>query len=119
MPGTERRKFLRVIFDAPATLTTPSGDKLPTTLLDLSLKGVLLKTVEGFTNEEGNYSLQIELDENTSISMSLSLSHTEKDSIGLTCEQIDLDSMTHLRRLVELNMGNADLLDRELNELAS
>jgi hypothetical protein len=32
----------------------------------------------------------------------------------LRCDSIDLDSITHLRRLVELNAGDPRELDREL-----
>jgi hypothetical protein len=38
---------------------------------------------------------------------------------ALLCHSIDIDSVTHLRRLVELNLGNADLLQRELSALVS
>lgn len=31
---------------------------------------------------------------------------------------IDIDSMTHLRRLIELNVGDDELLHRELEQLA-
>ena len=41
----------------------------------------------------------------------------EGGKIGLQCESIDLDSITHLRRLVELNAGDPALLDRELSSL--
>jgi len=32
---------------------------------------------------------------------------------------IDVDSMTHLRRLIELNLGDPTLLERELKALVS
>jgi hypothetical protein len=35
----------------------------------------------------------------------------------LRCENIDIDSITHLRRLVDLNAGDASLLDREFSAL--
>jgi hypothetical protein len=37
--------------------------------------------------------------------------------MGLQTEHIDLDSISHLRRLIELNVGDADILNRELGEL--
>jgi hypothetical protein len=37
----------------------------------------------------------------------------------LLCESIDLDSITHLRRLVELNAGDPALLERELTALVA
>lgn len=37
--------------------------------------------------------------------------------VGLRCSSLDLDSATHLRRLVELNLGDPALLERELATL--
>ena len=36
---------------------------------------------------------------------------------GLLCKGIDLDSVTHLRRLIELQLGDPALLERDLAEL--
>ena len=43
--------------------------------------------------------------------------HVEGRYAGLRCLAIDLDSVTHLRRLVELNLGDPALLERELSAL--
>jgi hypothetical protein len=45
--------------------------------------------------------------------------HSQQDSLGLRCEKIDIESASHLRRLLELNMGDAELLSRELDELSN
>jgi len=42
------------------------------------------------------------------------LAHIRNNNVGLRCEYIDIDSITYLRRLVELNLGDAELLEREL-----
>ena len=49
--------------------------------------------------------------------MNCQLAHCHGRLAGLVCTSIDLDSITHLRRLVELNLGDPDLLDRELSAL--
>ena len=49
--------------------------------------------------------------------MNVKVAHVEGRYAGLVCEGIDIDSVTHLRRLVELNLGDPDLLDRELSSL--
>jgi hypothetical protein len=36
----------------------------------------------------------------------------------LQCNAIDIDSVTHLRRLVELNLGNSEQLNKELSQLS-
>jgi hypothetical protein len=43
--------------------------------------------------------------------------HQDGQHIGIKCRHIDVDSLTRLRRLVELNLGDATLLDRELPHL--
>ncbi|HXK57002.1 MAG TPA: PilZ domain-containing protein, partial [Gammaproteobacteria bacterium] len=37
--------------------------------------------------------------------------------LGLRCVSIDMESIGHLRRLVELNLGDAELLHRDLESL--
>ena len=39
--------------------------------------------------------------------------------LACAARSIDLDSITHLRRLVELNSGDAAMLERELHTLIS
>ena len=51
------------------------------------------------------------------INMEIKVVHGEGRYAGLHCLAIDIDSVTHLRRLVELNLGDPALLDRELSAL--
>jgi hypothetical protein len=37
--------------------------------------------------------------------------------VGLHCRHIDIESLAHLRRLIELNLGDPALLERELAAL--
>jgi hypothetical protein len=52
------------------------------------------------------------------ICMSVHIFSQQGDQVRLACDHIDIDSMTHLRRLVELNIGDSSLLERELHTLA-
>ncbi|THB69487.1 MAG: PilZ domain-containing protein [Gammaproteobacteria bacterium] len=117
MVEIERRKYKRVTFDGLATLRSPQKEIIRSEVIDLSLKGVLLDIDHIEESESANFTLEIELDDSTKITMQLELKHKEGGHAGFTCTQIDIDSMTHLRRLVELNMGSSELLDRELEEL--
>jgi hypothetical protein len=56
-------------------------------------------------------------DGNESIEMRGKVVHLEGDRIGMTCADIDLQSMTNLRQLLALNTGDAELMDRELAQL--
>lgn len=49
--------------------------------------------------------------------MEVVLTRTQPQSLGFVCRHIDLDSISHLRRLVELNLGDEQLLERELAAL--
>jgi hypothetical protein len=49
--------------------------------------------------------------------MQTRVAHVEGPQAGLLCISIDIDSVTHLRRLLELNLGDPALLERELSAL--
>ena len=114
----ERRHFVRVNFDAPALLTT-SREAFSVQVLDLSLKGALLRAPAQANLEAGTTcQLTIPLAETGNhIAMSAEVAHVEGTHTGLLCKGIDLDSVTHLRRLIELQLGDPALLERDLGEL--
>jgi hypothetical protein len=61
-----------------------------------------------------NGTLKILLDNvGTSIRMEVTIVHHMANYYGLVCREIDLDSVTHLRRLVELNLGDEAMAERE------
>jgi hypothetical protein len=115
----ERRRNRRVLFDAPANLQTEDGVSYQTLLIDISLKGALTKIPANWpASPEQPITLNIHLDEDDAvISMQCHLIHTEGEAIGFHCHSMDMDSITHLRRLVELNLGDPELLERELATL--
>jgi len=53
------------------------------------------------------------------IGMSVTLAHVHQDSLGFRCQRIDLDSFLRLKRMIELNLGNTDMLERELEALGT
>ena len=116
----ERRHFVRVSFDAPALLTT-SREAFSVQVLDLSLKGALLRAPAQASLEAGMAcQLTIPLAETGNhIAMSAEIAHVEGTHTGLLCKGIDLDSVTHLRRLIELQLGDPALLERDLGELTA
>ena len=115
----ERRRFRRVWFDAPVSIEGSGGNSVRTTLVDISLNGVLLVRPENWAGRTGDsVRLSIRLgDSHTNIQMKVQIAHQGPETIGLQCEEIDLESVSHLRRLVELNLGNLNLLERELAAL--
>ncbi|MGN6830126.1 PilZ domain-containing protein [Paucibacter sp. M5-1] len=117
---TERRHFARVAFDTDAQLTTTT-ERLDIKVQDLSLKGALLRLPRSGAVAVGdpcllNISLaQMEV----GIAMAGEVAHVEGEHVGLLCRSIDIESITHLRRLLEINLGDAALLERELKALIS
>ena len=116
--NTERRKHSRVAFHAPATLVLP-GKTIDTVILDLSLKGALVRLPAETGAPDGTVGkLHVHLNETLAeINMEIKVVHGEGRHAGLHCLTIDIDSVTHLRRLVELNLGDPALLEREVSAL--
>lgn len=114
----ERRKFTRIIFSTPAELRQDSH-QWQTQLLDLSFKGALLAKPAQFDGELGSPFLLTFMLEGMpgQIILQGHITHVENDHLGLHCELMDIDSATQLRRLIELNVGDTDLLNRELKNL--
>lgn len=113
----ERRKFSRVLFDAHVELAQ-HGHRWAATLLDISLKGLLLQgTLPTAVNASEPILVKIVLTDNTTIAMTVTMAHQHNNQTGLVCVTIDMDSVCHLRRLIELNLGDAQAAERELSEL--
>ena len=117
MSSTERRTFSRITFDADTSMQQ-GGDIWAVTLLDISLKGLLIEKPDDWSADPGKeFHVSIHLSDSTSITMTVSQRHEENNQIGFECNHIDIDSIHHLRRLVELNIGDMDLLEREVAAL--
>ncbi len=115
----ERRKFSRILFDAHVELA--QGDcHWRASLLDISLKGLLIQQqLPAEVKKDLPILVKILLSDQTSIAMTVSIAHQHHNQTGLMCTTIDIDSVSHLRRLIELNLGDATAAERELNELMS
>ncbi|WP_165310420.1 PilZ domain-containing protein [Vibrio ziniensis] len=114
----ERRRFSRIIYQAPATLTQ-GNYQLTTCIQDLSLKGLLLWAVdepELDTNSIVDVTFTLP-DSDISINLSATLIMQNERILHLKIDHIDIESVGHLRRLVELNVGSDELLHRELEHL--
>ncbi|GHU28237.1 cyclic diguanosine monophosphate-binding protein [Betaproteobacteria bacterium] len=115
--GQERRKYSRIAFQASATLIFPD-QTFGVSIFDLSLKGALVRLPAGITiAEQAACELRVKLEMFAEITMEARIVHVEGRYAGLLFLTMDLDSVTHLRRLVELNLGDQALFDRELSEL--
>lgn len=119
---TERRHYTRVIFTNNAVLSN-GHYSWAVELIDLSLNGALIshpdQVLPSQLNHQDSFNLSFTLaqSDNVNVQMSVKIVHVEPEVLGLRCEKMDIDSATHLRRIVELNMGSEEMLMRELEHL--
>ncbi len=120
MSSDNRRQFSRILFYTKARLLI-AGEAVSVNLIDLSLKGAFVQLGAKLEFEIGvPCVLELSLnDKGTLIRMQTNVAHQKGEYLGLACQEIDLDSMIHLRRLVELNLGDESLLNRDLSALAA
>ena len=116
--GDERRRFSRISFHRPADLDVRIGQGT-CEVLDVSMKGALVEVPHGFPAHVGQRcTLAIHLDAGDAvIQMEGEIVHREGTLAGIRCVEIDLESISHLRRLVELNVGDEAVLHRQLSAL--
>ncbi|WP_199609026.1 PilZ domain-containing protein [Flocculibacter collagenilyticus] len=115
-----KRHFTRVVFSTPAKLKGDS-EAWDTSLIDLCFQGALIAKPDDWSSEyeHKKYQLTFKLaGSDIDISMYTKLAHIEDEHLGLACELMDIDSATHLRKLIALNSGDEDMLHRELAHLA-
>lgn len=112
------RHFSRVPFDGQAYLRNDTM-VWQCQLIDVSLKGALITRPEDWQGSKGEtYTLELLLgDDQPVIRMAATVAHAQQERIGLHCDHIDIDSITQLRRLIELNLGEPEILERELAAL--
>ncbi len=119
----EKRRFTRVEFHAPARLLGADGTALEVEVLDLSMRGALVQLAETATipellrDGESSWTLELPLSEQDIIQMEVTPAHWYKQEVGVKCRRIDLESMVHLRSLLEANLGDTELVNRELMHL--
>lgn len=113
-----KRRYSRVPFEAVTQLYSKTSH-WRCHLVDISVKGALVELPEAVAFHKGDpLKLKVILDESgIFIEMKVNVAHTHHSRVGLACEQIDADSATRLRRLIELNLGDPELFNRELLQL--
>lgn len=118
MSGNDKRRFTRVAFDTEV-IVHHGGRAWPSDLIDLSLRGLLVVRPDGFEIGVGSeLDVDIVLNEEVSIDVHGTLMHRTGDRLGLRIDRIGMESLMHLRRLLELNLGDPELFERELSGLS-
>ena len=113
----EKRKFHRIPFQCQTQIK--SGDRsYAADLLDISMKGALtlVRDTPDWAIGQTCF-LDIKL-VNSDIHLQFEgeLAHQEETHYGFIFRSEDLDNFTHLRRLLELNLGDAEVVNNELSD---
>ncbi|MCP9339447.1 PilZ domain-containing protein [Stutzerimonas xanthomarina] len=115
--SSDRRRFQRFEFDAETELMQGQR-RWPVQLHDLSLRGLLVHRPADWDADPAQpFEARIRLADDAEVRMEVEMTHGEGELVGMVCRHIDVDSISHLRRLVELNLGDEALLERELAAL--
>lgn len=116
-PTNERRIYSRVPFNAE--LIMQSGhEEWSCNLIDISLKGMLVEPPPDLDIDISKpCAVALFLGDDAAIHARVTIEHTNNGNWGLQWLHIDVDGLKHLRRLLELNLSDPSLLDRELAEL--
>lgn len=114
-----RRLFTRILFSIKAVLIV-NKQEYPVTIHDISLNGALVSKPEQTEPLKGQLGvLSFSLSEATEpVKIHVGIVHEEPEEVGLQCNAIDIDSLSQLRRLVELNLGDEAQLNKELSQLS-
>jgi hypothetical protein len=117
-PSQERRRFDRIATDKPL-LVMDGGSAHRGYVHDVSLRGMLFSLADSWRPSPGErLKVRIELDgELCCIDAEGEVAHVEAGQVGLHCLSVDVESAGKLRRMVELNLADPDLLERNLAEL--
>ena len=117
-PINNKRRFSRIEFDTEVCLISDKG-QWKSKLIDISLKGLLITVPKIWEAKISDHYLTELFSDNEDavIRMEVSVTHIGEKRVGFKCEHIDLDSISHLRRLLELNIDDIGMINRELSEL--
>lgn len=115
----DRRQFQRVVYECPALLAWEDHTPVSVEVENVSLKGVLIRGLaDASVPAPGQRAhLEMQLSPQASIQMSLEVAFCAHGRLGAHWIEIDVEGMTHLRRLLALNLGDAEQVDRELTQM--
>ena len=112
-----RRRFQRFHFEGTVKLYSDKA-MWESKLVDVSLKGVLIERPLEWNGKVGSrFRMDLRINQTVIISMGVNAAHIMPHRIGFEWQKIDLDSFAELKRLVELNLGDPAILNRELSAL--
>ncbi len=114
----EKRHFTRINYDA-RVIIKHNCISIDGELVDISLKGALAKSPDHCKLNVGD-TCEVTIDmgcEHDPIQYDATVKHIGDKLVGLCCDNITPESAADVRRIVELNLGDDELLHRELEAM--
>lgn len=110
----EKRKFGRVPFGSSVGVVV-EGESWVGALHDLSLKGAQVEFVSIPPLETGSgCTVRLSLSADLILEFKAEVAHAHGNLLGVKFIQTDMDSFSHLHRLMELNTGDDEKVHKEL-----
>jgi hypothetical protein len=109
---SNRRHFSRVEYAHEVTLKTDLGESIIGAFSDISLKGMLFQG-DQLPTKGANVSGTLDLGD---VSMNITgvvIASAEDRGAAIRFNNLDIDSFTHLRQLLSLNLGSSETIDKE------
>ncbi|WP_094752045.1 PilZ domain-containing protein [Psychromonas sp. CD1] len=119
---SEKRKFSRISFSGHCFLSKKVNSKeilWQSELLDISLNGALIQRPDEWLNND-NETLQLNLKfdhSDVELNIKCTVCHQEEFCLGIKFITLSLESISHIKRLVQLNIADESLLYREISQL--
>ncbi|WP_305045553.1 PilZ domain-containing protein [Geoalkalibacter sp.] len=114
---TEKRRFGRIPFGSAVNLLVDE-QSLTAQLIDLSLKGAKIHLTQGPSlADETRCRFILALDCGVVLNFGAQIVHRTGEQLGLKFVESDPESFSHLLRLMELNTGDGEQIERELHSL--
>jgi PilZ domain len=111
----DRRHFSRLHLNTYQVEVEFNNIIKPAKVVDLSLKGVLLNIEDKFEDLSGLCTIRIALiPSEIKMVFTAKLVYQKEDKFGFEFEEEDLESLIHLRRLLELNSPDPEHIIEEL-----
>ena len=111
-----QRHCSRVTLHNPAIIVVDEA-RWDTRLMDLSLSGALLEHPNGWMGRTGDScTLMLQLADQSYLEVDAEVRQIDSDRLGMAFVDLDESDRDEIRWLVEINLGDTDLLQRELSE---
>lgn len=113
----DRREFTRVPFRTTITVRTPERTIWSSSTADVSMTGLRISTSEPPPPQGSACEIEIALgseDDPVVIAGRGEIVRSEPGSIAVHVTEIDVDSYTHLARLILNNAGDAERIEEEI-----